>query len=165
MSIQPPSDIVLDVAQAADPTRMQAAAQKLAKLAGAGGASFAQVMDAARTGAGAAAGRAGDIVDLRQSMPTVATRAGGKANPYVGLEAAIWQTLVEDMLPKNQSFFGDSTSGDITRTLMAEQLGNQLAKTTTLGIAAQALRQHPLKETAPTAGLTPPLVPATLRRG
>ncbi len=45
MAIKPPSDIILEVSQAADPDRIKVAAAKLEKLGESAGTAFAQVMD------------------------------------------------------------------------------------------------------------------------
>lgn len=47
----------------------------------------------------------------------------------------VLQNFVEAMLPKDESFFGDAASADAYRSMMADQLATQLAKTGKLGIA------------------------------
>ena len=60
MAISPPSDIILDVARAADPERLKVATAKLDRLADTAGTAFAELMPAVSE-----AGNALTAMDLR----------------------------------------------------------------------------------------------------
>ncbi len=65
------------------------------------------------------------------------------ASPYQKFEAVMLQNFVQNILPKDQNLFGDAASADIVRTMMAEQLANQLAKSGRVGIARMIEAAHP----------------------
>ena len=83
MSIAPPSDIILDVAQAADPQRLQAATSKLAKLAS-GSATVPDDFETLLTQAGGLPPSTTATPVLRNSTlaPTPATVVTPPASPY-----------------------------------------------------------------------------------
>ena len=136
MSIAPPSDIILDVAQAADPLKLQAATSKLARAAATGANSF----DAALASSGTAPAMAAP--GTRPVLLPVAT--GGLARlPLESkqtttdrkFEAMVLQNFIENIMPKDPELFGNKESADMCRTLMAEQIANQIARTGAIGIA------------------------------
>src|SRR5262245_31491484 len=98
MAITPPSDIVLDVMQAADPTRQRAAAEKLTRMqsAAAAGADFGAAYQARVASDPAAA-----LIMRNQASTLPSSVAGGnKAAPvYRKFEAFVLQVFVESMLP------------------------------------------------------------------
>ena len=155
MSIAPPSDIILDVAQAADPQRLQAATTKLAKMA-AGSASvpddFATLLNQA--GGTVSSPTAPTLRNSTLAM-TPARVVTQPASPYRKFEAVLLQTFVQEILPKDEQLFGDAASADISRTMMAEQLANQLAKSDRIGIARMIEKAH-----APLQTVSPPTPPA-----
>ncbi|SFK04548.1 rod-binding protein [Methylocapsa palsarum] len=143
MSIKPPSDIVLDVARAADPARSLAATAKLTRIGEDGsGAAFASVL-------GAASGGEGGQAELRTQLDLIggATAAAppvgsGKASgvkAYKGLEQLVLQHLVENLLPKDSGFFGQGSAGDIWKSMLAEQLAGQIGKSVNLGLGEATL--------------------------
>ncbi len=149
MAISPPSDIVLDVAGAADPERVRAATERLARLAAdptASTAGFAEALAAARKPARPgpptlAPFASPGLASARNSIVNAAPQ--DKLKAYQKFEAVLLQNFVEAMLPKDTELFGDKNSADIYRSMMAEQLANQLAKGGSLGIAKQIMAAHP----------------------
>ena len=151
VSIAPPSDIVLDVAKAADPARVQAAAAKLASMAGtsASDIDFSAVLDAHSkpllTQPEPSTFHAPEIARGHQ-MPVT------HGSPYQKFEAVMLQNFLQDVLPKNSDLFGDAFSADAYRSMLAEQLANQMAKSGRLGIAAsieaKEAAAHPASVTA-----------------
>ncbi|NTF86112.1 rod-binding protein [Agrobacterium rhizogenes] len=133
MAISPPSDLVLDVVQAASPTDVQAAQEKLA----ANRAAFAAT-SLAENGNGF-----GSTVD---ALNSAATQAGlANANTHTGptkvpqvyrkFEAMVLQNFVKNMLPNSETLYGKGSAGEIWKGMMAEQMGNTLAKNGGVGIA------------------------------
>ena len=137
MSIAPPSDIVLDVAQAADPQRLQVATAKLAQLAAGQSVDFNDALDKAL---------ASPKVSSRPLPPTVPNdrpaQASAAVTPYQKFEAVVLQNFVETMLPKNNDLFGDAASAGPLRSMLAEQVATQLAKTGKIGIARAIEKAH-----------------------
>ncbi len=70
------------------------------------------------------------------------------ASPYRKFEAVLLQTFVQEILPKDEQLFGDAASADISRSMMAEQLANQLAKSDRIGIARMIEKAHAPLQTA-----------------
>jgi len=154
MSISPPSDIVLDVARAANPEKMLAATERLVRFAGNRGpdaSAFASLVE------GAGRGRAPERpFDPATAMVTLRNRqtlaAGGLRDtlspmrPYQKFEAFVLQSFVEAMLPKDaQSVFGSGTAGDVWKGMLAEKIGAEIAQSGGIGIAEQLARLHPAR--------------------
>lgn len=144
MSVQPPSDIVLDVARAADPTRYQAAVTKLTQ--GSPG-TFADALGAASVGgAGVPAAAQANIDSVLTRFRTAATLPNprAKGTPPQEFEAFVLQTFIESMLPQNATaVFGKGNAGSIWKSMMAEQIGAQIAKAGGIGIARMLEAAHP----------------------
>jgi flagellar protein FlgJ len=123
-----PSDIVLDVARAVEPATLEAARAKLASrtrgVAGPG-ESFA----IGETGAAAVRARP--------------ARADATPEPYKKFEAMVLSTFVQNMMPKHtDSVFGEGVSGDMWKSLMAQQLGTVTADRGGIGIADSLLKDR-----------------------
>ena len=150
MIVTPTSDVVLDVMEAVDPVTQRAAAAKLNALKPSD-TDFAATME---TKAGeAAASPAGDqasagAAEAALGSPDVAQtrviRAPAAGETYRKFEAFVLQTFVETMLPKeSEEVFGKGTAGGVWKSMLAEQLGNQLAQGKGVGIARQLAAAHP----------------------
>ncbi len=143
MSIQPPSDIVLDVAQAADPLKSMAAAQKLMRATATDPSNegFGEVLENVSAPTGDA------NLQSRLGFMSVAPGAGHpsavdpKTKAYKGLEALIFQNLFETTLPHDESL-GAGMAGDVWRSMMAEQLGKQAANVIDLGLFPKTKASH-----------------------
>lgn len=107
------TDIVGDVVNAADPSRLQTSIVQLA----------------------------GERVDmaslvLNANDPEAAT-ANPKAKAYEQFEASILRNFVEGMLPKSaDSVYGEGTAGNVWRSMQADFMSQELAKSGGIGIAA-----------------------------
>lgn len=143
MAISPPSDIISDVARAADPARYQAAAQNLLSgAAPAGGPSFD---DAVRSVSSRPNIGGADIYQIRNSLRNDSeTAAAAKAKRTAQeFEASILQSFIETMLPKNaDNVYGKGNAGSIWKSMMAEQIGAQVAKSGGIGIAQHVFADH-----------------------
>lgn len=136
MAITPPGDIVLDVARAADPVKFQAATRKLSEIASPASATeFANVFN--DTQAGALLRGSLDSEALRVSIRNNSREGGGDAaRVHQEFEAFVLQSFIESMLPKDsETLFGKGTAGNIWKSMLAEQIGAQLAKAGGIGIA------------------------------
>lgn len=152
MAIRPPSDIVLDVARAADPLQYEAAKSRLHSLARPGGtAAFDEVVDdiARRSPRGDSAEPVGGYASLRRTTvpggSLLCGPAGGEtarsAAAYRSFEAMTLKTVVEAMLPQETgAVFGQGLSGDVWRSMLAEQVSVQIAQSGGVGIAERLAR-------------------------
>ncbi len=148
MSINPVSDIVLDVARAADPTKSAAATERLLQASAAEpvGVEFSSHIRASNLGD---AGLQSAVAKMggRPSAVSVAPM-DARTKAYRGVEELVLQKLVETMLPKEDSgVFGSGTAGDVWRSMLAEQLAKQIGKTVDLGL---------MKSAPPARALEPP---------
>lgn len=151
MAISPPSDIINDVARAADPTRYQAAAQKLINGAapvsdGAGFADAVQALSGRPMMAGA------DVYTLRNSLRNDAESAEAlrAKKAHQDFEAYILQTFVESMMPKeSEAVYGKGSAGSIWKSMMAEQIGAQISKAGGIGIAKHLLNAQKIGPAVP----------------
>ncbi|KAA0699534.1 rod-binding protein [Neorhizobium sp. P12A] len=141
MAISPPSDLVLDVVKAADPVDVQAAQAKLqanraafaaTSLAEAGNGfqSTVDVLNSAATKAGL--GNAKDRTHSTEKVPAT----------YHKFEAMVLQNFVKNMLPNSETLYGKGTAGEMWKGMMAEQLGNTIAKNGGVGIAEQMYKEQ-----------------------
>jgi len=144
VSIQPPSDIVLDVAQAADPTKSYEATQRLMRIGQTdnSGAAFSGIMQnvssqsdvlsslGSRIGAGP--------ITPRNAVP-VSTDPQAKA--FKSLQALIFQNLLEVALPHDESM-GKGMAADAWRSMMAEHLAKQMSDAVDLGLMPKTGALH-----------------------
>ena len=147
MIVTPTSDVVLDVLDAADPVTQRAATAKLDALKSPD-SDFAATMDAEATKAAAADQSAAKVAEAQSGVvngpPVQVIKKPGPDEVYRKFEAFILQTFVETMLPKqSEEVFGKGTAGGVWKSMLAEQLGAQLAKGKGIGIAKQLASAHP----------------------
>jgi peptidoglycan hydrolase FlgJ len=149
-------DLVLDVLQAADPVTQRAATAKL-DASRSSDADFGVALDSQAGKAAATASAADDQSSattapaemgsqgsVNTTAPVRVIKASSSGDVYRKFEAFVLQVFVETMLPeKAQDIFGKGTAGGIWRSMLAEQLGNQLAKGKGIGIAKQLAAAHP----------------------
>lgn len=180
MAISPPSDIILDVARAADPERLKVATAKLDRLADTAGTAFASLMPAVSEAGGAlsALADAGPVVDPSPSAPfdlhrarlrlqnetALASRVDGAAaaagdrrsKALESFEAMVLSTFVGSMLPEGaEDVYGSGTAGDVWKSMLSDQLGKQMAKAGGIGIADRLIAGHVANLDAGTTGASP----------
>jgi peptidoglycan hydrolase FlgJ len=136
------NDIVLDVTRAADATKQQAAVSRLEKLSGktfGAAEAAAPVADAVQEWATAV--RIAADTSRPASVRTSGGAVGGsgkKADAYVQFEAMLMQNMIEAMMPKNsEAIFGSGTAGEVWKSMLAEKIADEIARTGVLGIAKQ----------------------------
>ena len=142
-------DVVLDVLEAADPAAQRAATAKLDALKSAD-VDFAATMEAevGKAKASTADQSATKVSDAQSGAvngaPVQVIKAPASGEVYRKFEAFILQTFVETMLPKDsEEVFGKGTAGGVWKSMLAEQLGSELAKGKGIGIARQLAAAHP----------------------
>lgn len=136
MSIRPASDILLDVAQAADPLKSRVAMERLARLAPDNEISPNDFSTALATTKRDRTDPHHQIALLGGGTSGPRPMADAKTKAYEGLEHLVLQNLVETMLPKDAGeIFGRGTAGDIWRSMLADQLAGAIGKTIDLGLA------------------------------
>ncbi|WP_102958769.1 rod-binding protein [Mangrovicella endophytica] len=133
-----------------------------AKEAGVGSAAFTRVLD--EQAVASAEGVTG-TQDVTEGAPAAAASSSqplqivkhqtGQRSPYEKFEGFVLRTFVESMLPSDKDgYFGTGTAGNIYRSMLAEQIGDQMAKDGGIGIAAmlQKAREGKVDGAAGSAG-------------
>ncbi|EFM55968.1 rod-binding protein [Brucella inopinata] len=131
MAINPPSDLVMDVARAADPQAYRMAAERLNAASGA----------AAPMGGSAATGLArdnfGSFSENLAAGVSVRPDAQSAASPaYRKFEAFMLQSFVQSMFTSDTTAtFGKGIAGEYWKSMMAEAMANKMADGGGVGIA------------------------------
>jgi hypothetical protein len=130
------SDIVMEAMAAADPARLAAASAKLANLSNnlaLGAANRAEAMAGLRERLGA---------DLTQSQAASYTNNSREA-AYRDFEATVLRSFFEAMLPSTEGgFYGQGAAGNVWRSMSADYLGQEFAKSGGIGIARRLDRDQ-----------------------
>jgi peptidoglycan hydrolase FlgJ len=131
LAISPPSDIVLDVARAAEPQALEAARARLASRAGI-------VLGSA------GAGQPFSLGDMRNSaLGNAAAQAGAAPETYRKFEGVVLASFVQSMLPDHtDSVYGEGISGEMWKSLMSQELGTVMADRGGIGIADRLLKDR-----------------------
>jgi hypothetical protein len=146
MAISPTSDLILDVARAADPAKAQATTRALA--AGNSGsasgdapsAEFSATLD--RMAGAPAATR-----DYSYHNPTAAIQSSVETKAHkaaIGVESVLLKSFVDQMLPKDAvNVFGGGVAGDVWKSMLSEKIANEVAKSGSLKFASRLFETHP----------------------
>lgn len=149
MAITPPSDIVLDVARAADPEKYRAAVERLARLRAAAPGDEPFTVPAAPAQAPAeSVSRPAAAATRTLDVATTTSQSRRRLDAYGQFEAFVLQSFVESMLPKNATnVFGKGSAGEYWRSMLAERVGEELARSGQVGIAQRlsAPPSHPVQ--------------------
>jgi peptidoglycan hydrolase FlgJ len=132
MSIFPATDIIADVARAADPGKVRLAIKRLEDIGG-------ERLGAAD--AGFAAAKAA-VKPARMETPPMTMGAAAPTatrtealDPMQKFEAFLLQSWLEALLPKEDSgAYGKGPGADIWRSMMAEQLSTQVVRAGGVGL-------------------------------
>ena len=132
MAISPPSDIVMDVARAAEPADVEAA--RAALLRRAGGAPGAFSVDPSAT------------VDAGSVLSRATADKAEAANPakkFQRFEAMVLTTFIQNMMPKDtEGVYGKGLAGDMWKSQLAEKVADVMAAHGGIGIARSMLADH-----------------------
>ncbi len=146
MAISPPSDLILDVVRAADPAASQAAAARLARITPGDGVAFTaayrQIVapEGDRTPQPPASPPAGALPTGTPSGPPVARSPLEALQAFEGMALA---TMIQSAMPdEDNAMFGTGPSAGVWKSMLAEQLGAQMARAGGIGLAEQ-LATHP----------------------
>lgn len=142
MAISPPSDIVLDVLNNADPSRLEVAQAKLKA-----GQATAEAQRLASTDASFDATMRRDAIadahKLKHRLDGVEKTQVPET--YRKFEAMVLQNFIKTMLPESDEVYGKGASGEIWKGMMAEQIANEIAREGGIGIADKLLDDGSMK--------------------
>lgn len=97
------------------------------------------------------------------AQPRAPARVRKSPDAFAQLEAFVLQTFVQTMLPSaSKAFFGKGTAGEVWKSMLAEKLGAELARSGQVGLAGRlaAGRDQPAAGAA-TSALLGGAVPAS----
>lgn len=140
MAISPPSDLVLDVVNAADPTQVTAAREKLRSI---GAAREASVLTASNDGFASAINSI-QTPESQAGLGKIRASAEHEKVPetYRKFEASILSTFIQNMMPKeSEDVYGKGSAGEFWKSMMSEQMADAISKRGGIGIAEQAYSQ------------------------
>ena len=150
MAIDPASDLILDVIRAGDPERAAAAASRLQAIANAAGAAsggFGAELDqtASASSASPASAVVSDAGGARARLAAAANLSDPAAKAKVDFEAMLLNSFVGQMLPKDsEAVFGQGMAGEMWKSMLADQVSRQIAKSGALGIGDRLFATHPM---------------------
>jgi len=138
MAISPPSDLVLDVAQAADPLQYHASVQKLRQIQGTAAGGKAEAADM----------RFADLaMTAEASAPAPAVKGKRPADAYRKFEAFMLQTFIQNMYTTDTpSVFGKGPGGEYWKSMLAEMMAGEMAESGGIGIASMLEAHQPMQE-------------------
>jgi peptidoglycan hydrolase FlgJ len=137
MAISPPSDIVMDVVNAADPSRLQEAQEKLrTQTATLAAARLTREDKGFSTDVASLDRTAGLRTEAKSS-----TKDSRTPETYRKFEAMVLQNFLKYMMPSDSSdVYGEGMAGEIWKSMSAEQIANAVAKRGGIGIADHLMR-------------------------
>ncbi|MCK9908109.1 rod-binding protein [Microbacteriaceae bacterium K1510] len=132
---------------AADPAARTAVTTKLERLTPASADFAASIAESAKSAAtevtAQSTGAIGNLLPGGAGHATFVKKDTSDNAVYRKFEAFVLQMFVETMLPQNANdVFGKGTAGTIWRSMLAEQLGNEMAKGGGIGIAKQLAKSR-----------------------
>ncbi len=110
------------------------------------------------------------VTDLRSRLPRMdGADASGEPTPAPGnrpmtpeqeFEAFVLRSFVETMLPDDaDTVYGSGTAGEIWKSMQAEHIANDMARSGGIGIAEKLARLHPAKPLPASSPQAPTAVP------
>jgi len=141
MSISPASDLILDVARAADPQKAAATTRALATAGNEQlqGADFANALDQTAT-----AWRSTRDFSYQNPIASKNSVQSAASKAAVGLESVLLKSFVDQMLPKDAvEVFGSGVAGDCWKSMLAEKIANEMARSGALKLASRLFETHP----------------------
>lgn len=97
------------------------------------------------------------------SKATVSKGPAGIKDIYSQLEAFIMQTFIQSMLPKEApSVYGKGTAGDVWKSMLAEKMGTEVARSGQLGIAKRLAASNIATGSITTSTIARQAPPATV---
>jgi peptidoglycan hydrolase FlgJ len=149
MAFNPSTDVVLDVLNAADPARASFAAQRLNAIASGSaappGADFSADLDKAASQTAAPPVPIESAADARSRLAEMPGGPDKLNQAKTQFEAMMLNSFVGELLPKDASnVFGQGMAGDMWRSMLAEQVSMQIAKSGKLGLTRRLFATHEL---------------------
>jgi hypothetical protein len=136
-------DIILGVARAADTVKHREAASRLERMGGqaTGPANASAQPDDSASAWSTDVRHAGTPTSRSARFISPSSTTDGseqKSDVHVQFEALLLQNMIEAMLPKDtEALMGSGTAGNVWKSMLAEKIAAEIARTGTIGIAKQ----------------------------
>ncbi|MEO9458123.1 MAG: rod-binding protein [Lentilitoribacter sp.] len=147
MAVSVNTDLIMGVINAAQPSSIAAADAKLSAKSvsrieiAAAGDEFAKELLNSQTQSSPAK----DLSDLRSSFTQP-----NQSDAHKKFESMVLHQFVQHMLPSDSSvIFGEGMSGDVWKSMMAQQIGDAISKGGGIGIADQMLADKANTDASP----------------
>lgn len=151
MAIKPPSDLVLDVARAADPLEYRASVEKLRNAQSAVRAVNQQLnvngfADMAK-GSDSLSAQSFSNQPVNQMKMQTKAEGSGNAEAYKKFEAFMLQTFIQNMFTSDTpSVFGKGQAGEFWKSMMAESMAKEMADHGGIGVAKMLENDQRIKQ-------------------
>jgi peptidoglycan hydrolase FlgJ len=143
MAFSPKTDVILEVASAADPSRASLAAQRLSAIAGSNATPADFVASLDRAAASSTPTPLPNAADARSRLADASSGPDKLGKARTQFEAMMLNSFVSEMLPKDTGeVFGQGMAGDMWRSMLADQVSTQIAKSGKLGLARRLFSTH-----------------------
>ena len=153
MAFNPRTDVVMEVLNAADPSRAprRPAAHRTCG-SNAPAADFSADLERAASSATAIPAPVANAADARSRLAEIPGGPDKLGQAKTQFEAMMLNSFVGELLPKDaSSVFGQGMAGDMWRSMLAEQVSLQIAKSGKLGLARHLFATHELSARAGSA--------------
>ncbi|WP_298356036.1 hypothetical protein [Rhodoblastus sp.] len=138
MTISPASDLILDVARAADPQKAAATTRTLAAASGDISGDFAAALDRLPASVPMPCG-----VSYKNPVAALNEKLSPARKAEVGLESMLLKSMIDEMLPKQASdVYGAGVAGDVWKSMLSEKIAEQIAKSGALKIGERLFATH-----------------------
>ena len=138
MAISPASDLILDVARAADPQKAMATTRTLAAAPGDPSGDFAAALDRLPSSVPLPGG-----MSYRNPVAALDEKLNPARKAEVGLESMLLKSMIEEMLPKEASHvYGAGVAGGVWKSMLSEKVAEQIAKSGALKIGERLFATH-----------------------
>jgi len=142
MPFNPQSDVIVDVIRAADPEQAAAATRRLSDLASQTGALDAGFdVEMSRVDGRSIRGEFAGIASahaVSRDGANLNVGSGPAARAQIEFEAMFLDNFLGEMLPKDAtSVFGEGTAGEMWKSMLADQVARQVAKSGALGLGSR----------------------------
>ncbi len=138
MAISPASDLILDVARAADPQKAMATTKALAAASGDVSSEFVAALDRLPPAAAPPRG-----LTYKNPVVSLTERETPARKAEIGLEGMLLKNMIDQMLPKDASdVYGAGVAGDVWKSMLSEKIAGEIAKSGALKIGERLFATH-----------------------
>jgi Rod binding domain-containing protein len=138
VAISPASDLILDVARAADPRQAMATTKVLVGASGDVSGDFVAALDRLPSSAALPSG-----MSYKNPVAALTEKQTPARKAEIGLESMLLKSMIDEMLPREASdVYGSGVAGDVWKSMLSDQIAEQIAKSGALKIGERLFATH-----------------------